>query len=79
VAGTETASHTIGSRLARVGNAYLDVVRSPSYFPLWLGQLVSTYTPSSINMAGQLLFCSLAPQRELEGMDCATLKTSSGS
>ena len=39
----ETASHTIGSRLGRVGNAYLDVVRSPRYFPLWLGQLVSTF------------------------------------
>ncbi|MCC6421459.1 MAG: MFS transporter [Gemmataceae bacterium] len=31
----------MGSRLGRVGSAYLDVVRSPRYFPLWLGQLVS--------------------------------------
>lgn len=34
---------TTGSRLARVGHAYLDVVRSPRSFPLWLGQLVSNF------------------------------------
>src|SRR5918993_3075426 len=38
-----TASQTVGSRLGHVGNAYLDVVRSPRYFPLWLGQLVSNF------------------------------------
>ncbi len=31
------------TRLARVGDAYLDVVRSPRYFPLWLGQLLSSF------------------------------------
>ena len=40
---TETASQTLGSRLGRVGSAYLDVVRSPRYFPLWLGQLTSSF------------------------------------
>jgi len=29
------------SRLGDVVRTYRDVVRSPSYFPLWLGQLVS--------------------------------------
>jgi MFS family permease len=43
VAGTETAGPTIRSRLGRVGDDYLDVVRSPRYFPLWLGQLVSNF------------------------------------
>lgn len=41
--GTETARPTIRSRLGHVGAAYLDVVRSPRYFPLWLGQLVSNF------------------------------------
>ena len=41
--GTEAFSQTIRTRLARVGGAYLDVVRSPRYFPLWLGQLVSNF------------------------------------
>ncbi len=40
---TERASQTLKSRLGRAGNAYLDVVRSPRYFPLWLGQLVSNF------------------------------------
>ncbi len=30
-------------RLANVFRAYLDVARSPSYFPLWLSQLVSSF------------------------------------
>jgi MFS family permease len=34
---------TLGTRLGRVGAAYLDVVRSPRYFSLWLGQLVSNF------------------------------------
>ena len=29
-------------RLGRVGHAYAEVARSPRYFPLWLGQLVSS-------------------------------------
>jgi MFS family permease len=33
----------MGSRLGRVGNDYLDVVRSRRYFPLWLGQFVSNF------------------------------------
>jgi MFS family permease len=33
----------MGSRLSHVGGIYLDVVRSPRYFPLWLGQLVSSF------------------------------------
>ena len=43
VIGAGTTDQTIGARLERVGNAYFDVVRSPRYFPLWLGQLVSTF------------------------------------
>src|SRR5215207_6781804 len=43
MADRETASQTRGSRLSRVGNAYLNVVRSRRYFPLWLGQLVSNF------------------------------------
>ena len=31
------------SRLRAVARAYGDVVRSPSYFPLWLGQLASSF------------------------------------
>lgn len=30
-------------RLAQVGRSYTDVARSPSYFPLWLSQLVSNF------------------------------------
>jgi MFS family permease len=30
-------------RLGRVAQAYIDVVRSPRYFPRWLGQLVSNF------------------------------------
>ncbi len=30
-------------RLSRAGQVYLEVVRSPRYFPLWLGQLVSNF------------------------------------
>ena len=41
--GTGTPSQTLRSRLGRVGVAYLDVVRSPRYFPLWLGQLTSSF------------------------------------
>jgi MFS family permease len=43
VTGTETARQPIASRLSRAGHEYLDVVRSPRYFPLWLGQLVSNF------------------------------------
>lgn len=32
-----------GERLCGVGNDYVRVLRSPSYFPLWLGQLVSSF------------------------------------
>src|SRR6266545_7456702 len=31
------------SRLARVASAYSNVIRSPSYFPLWLAQLLSSF------------------------------------
>ncbi len=31
------------TRLGRVGHGYLDVARSPSYFPLWLSQLISNF------------------------------------
>jgi hypothetical protein len=34
---------TIGRRLGDVGASYVDVARSPSYFPLWLSQLVSNF------------------------------------
>ncbi len=30
-------------RLGITGRAYIDVARSPSYFPLWLSQLVSSF------------------------------------
>lgn len=33
----------IAHRLAKVGRSYSAVVRSPSYFPLWLSQLVSSF------------------------------------
>ncbi len=33
----------MAARLGRVGGAYLDVARSPRYFPLWLGQLASGF------------------------------------
>lgn len=33
----------VSSRLARTARAYGDVVRSPSYAPLWLGQLLSNF------------------------------------
>jgi hypothetical protein len=32
----------ITQRLAQVGRSYSAVVRSPSYFPLWLSQLISS-------------------------------------
>ena len=41
--GTETARQPVASRLSGAWHAYLDVVRSPRYFPLWLGQLVSNF------------------------------------
>lgn len=31
------------TRLRRVGGTYVEVARSPRYFPLWLGQLVSNF------------------------------------
>lgn len=31
------------TRLRQVGSAYVGVARSPRYFPLWLGQLVSNF------------------------------------
>ncbi len=34
---------SILARLRQAGSAYLDVARSPSYFPLWLSQLVSNF------------------------------------
>ena len=33
----------VGGRLGRVAAAYAGVVRSPTYFPLWLGQLLSSF------------------------------------
>src|ERR687885_199975 len=33
----------MGGRLATVARAYGRVIASPSYFPLWLGQLVSNF------------------------------------
>jgi MFS family permease len=33
----------LGSRLVDVSRSYRRVVRSPSYFPLWLGQLLSSF------------------------------------
>ena len=34
---------TVSARLRDVARAYAGVVRSPAYFPLWLGQLVSNF------------------------------------
>ena len=33
----------MGTRLAGVGQAYARVIASPTYFPLWLGQLLSSF------------------------------------
>ncbi len=33
----------VAGRLGRVGRAYAGVIRSPAYFPLWLGQLLSSF------------------------------------
>ena len=33
----------VSERVRGVGHACVDVVRSPSYFPLWLGQLISNF------------------------------------
>src|SRR3954454_8071353 len=33
----------MGVRLAAVGHAYARVIASPTYFPLWLGQLFSSF------------------------------------
>src|ERR687888_277709 len=33
----------MGARLAGVGQAYARVIATPSYFPLWLGQLLSSF------------------------------------
>jgi MFS family permease len=33
----------MGARLAGVGQAYARVISSPTYFPLWLGQLLSSF------------------------------------
>src|ERR671910_3662404 len=34
---------SVVGRLERVLRSYVDVARSPAYFPLWLGQLVSNF------------------------------------
>lgn len=39
----ESNHRRLRRRLTAVGRSYADVVRSPSYFPLWLGQLVSNF------------------------------------
>ncbi len=52
----------IGSRLACVRKAYLDVLRSPRYFPLWLGQLVSTFGDTLHYIALVLLVYQLTGQ-----------------
>ncbi len=38
-----TDSTRLTARLRRVAAAYGGVVRSPAYFPLWLGQLISNF------------------------------------
>jgi MFS family permease len=38
-----STGRTLTRRLGRVGSAYTGVIRSRSYFPLWLGQLVSNF------------------------------------
>ena len=40
---TVGAQSAITTRLGGVFRSYVDVARSPSYFPLWLGQLVSNF------------------------------------
>ena len=37
------SSRQVRTKLRAVGHAYVDVARCPSYFPLWLSQLVSTF------------------------------------
>ena len=41
--GQAATGDTIAARLGRVAHAYGDVVRSRSYSPLWLGQLLSNF------------------------------------
>src|SRR5687768_16247095 len=43
VAGTDTTGMDVEGRLHAVGNSYGRVIRSPSYFPLWLAQLLSSF------------------------------------
>lgn len=42
-AGPDAEQRGISVRLAAVGRSYAGVIRSPSYFPLWLGQLISNF------------------------------------
>lgn len=35
--------HSLRQRVGTVGRSYVDVARSPSFFPLWLSQLVSSF------------------------------------
>ncbi len=41
--GEGTFMPTLIRRLGSVGHSYVDVARSPRYFPLWLAQLTSTF------------------------------------
>jgi MFS family permease len=49
-------------RLRRVGRAYADVIRSPSYFPLWLGQLLSSFGDTLHYIALVVLVLNLTGQ-----------------
>lgn len=49
-------------RLAQVGRSYTEVARSPSYFPLWLSQLVSSFGDTLHYIALVLLVYQLTGQ-----------------
>ena len=49
-------------RLGRVAGAYGDVLRSRSYFPLWLGQLISNFGDTLHHIALVVLVFQLTGQ-----------------
>src|ERR671937_2046884 len=52
----------MGTRLAGVGQAYARVIASPTYFPLWLGQLLSSFGDTLHYIALVLLVFRLTGQ-----------------
>src|SRR5919197_1300165 len=52
----------MGGRLPGVGRAYASVIASPTYFPLWLGQLISNFGDTLHYIALVLLVFRLTGQ-----------------